>query len=207
MGAKAQFVTSTFAGLLSGLQADRFDIVLSGINDTLEREKQVDFVDYMKSGSNLLIQAANPKNINGVDDLCGTTVGETIGTDYGDQVKAISTSKCTSAGKPAIKIQTFSSSLQVVQALSTHRIDATLANDISNAQFVKQSNGALKAVGESVNPAPLGIAVSKKNADLKAAIQSALDGLISSGKYLAILKSWGIQGDAVTTVTVNGATS
>src|SRR5690606_656093 len=36
LGIDIEHVETNFAGLLSGLQADRFDVVLSGMNDTLE---------------------------------------------------------------------------------------------------------------------------------------------------------------------------
>ena len=42
-----------------------------------------------------------------------------------------------------------------------------------------------------------GIGIRKTDTELKAAIQAALDSMKADGTYLAILKKWGMEGDAL----------
>ncbi|KPC68348.1 atrA protein, partial [Streptomyces sp. NRRL F-6602] len=59
-------------------------------------------------------------------------------------------------------------------------------------------------VGEQVEAAPYGIAISKSNPELRDAIKAALDAIIESGEYDKIIKKWGVEDGAVTEAVVNG---
>ena len=65
---------------IPGLDAKRFDIVLSSMNVTDERKKKVDFVEYFGVGQILAVKTGNPLNINSVDDLKGKIVGVQLGS-------------------------------------------------------------------------------------------------------------------------------
>ena len=47
------------------------DAIISGMNDTPERRKQVDFVDYLKVGQSLMVKKGNPKHITSLARLSG----------------------------------------------------------------------------------------------------------------------------------------
>ncbi|MDQ7905199.1 ABC transporter substrate-binding protein [Phytohabitans sp. ZYX-F-186] len=203
LGLRIERVETNFAGLLPGLQADRFDIVASGMNDTTERQAEVDFVDYLESGTSVLVKKDNPKGIDGPDDLCGAVLGETVGTVYIGQLEKLS-ADCTAAGKPAIDIQTLPSGSEVAQAIVTGRVDATFANHVANLYFADQTGGQLAVVGDRVSAVPLGIALPKGDKVLADAIRAGLTSMIEDGSYGRILDEWGITDAALTTITVNG---
>ncbi len=54
---------------LDDLIAKRFDVVISAVTITPERQKQVAFAPYFNAGESLLVQTGNPKHITGTDDL------------------------------------------------------------------------------------------------------------------------------------------
>jgi len=54
------FMPTTFDGLIPALQAGRIDAAFTLMNDTLEREKVLDFVDFFKLSTMLLVQKGNP---------------------------------------------------------------------------------------------------------------------------------------------------
>ncbi|MFC0529387.1 ABC transporter substrate-binding protein [Phytohabitans kaempferiae] len=203
LGLRIERVETNFAGLLPGLQADRFDIVASGMNDTTERQAQVDFVDYLESGTSVLVRKDNPKGIDGPDDLCGAVLGETVGTVYIEQLEKLS-ADCKAAGKPAIDVQTLPSGSEVAQAIVTGRVDGTFANHVANLYFADQTGGQLATVGDRVSAVPLGIAVPKGDKVLVDAIRAALTSMIEDGSYGRVLDQWGISDAALTTITVNG---
>ena len=53
MGLKANVVNATFATIIPGLAAGRYDMGASSFTDTKVREKSVDFVDYANVGESL----------------------------------------------------------------------------------------------------------------------------------------------------------
>ncbi|MBY0415029.1 MAG: transporter substrate-binding domain-containing protein, partial [Bdellovibrionales bacterium] len=46
----AEFIVMPWDGILAGLQSNRYDIIMSSMNITKEREAQVDFVPYISMG-------------------------------------------------------------------------------------------------------------------------------------------------------------
>jgi len=203
LGLRIERVETNFAGLLPGLQADRFDIVTSGMNDTVERQAQVDFVDYLESGTSVLVKKDNPKGIEGPADLCGASLGETVGTVYIEQLEKLS-ADCTAAGREAIDIQTLPSGSEVAQAIVTGRVDGTFANHVANLYFADQTGGQLAVVGERLNAVPLGIAVPKDDQVLRDAVKAGLTSLVEDGTYGRILTEWGVADAALKEITING---
>ncbi|WP_308797868.1 ABC transporter substrate-binding protein [Agromyces silvae] len=206
LGVEIEHVTTNFAGLLTGLEANRFDVVLSGMSDTLEREQQVDFINYINTGSNFLVPEGNPNDIETPEDLCGLTAAETIGTTYIDIVTGFS-EDCVAAGNEPIEVQTYQSGPETTQAVSTGRADFSFASMMAHNYFASQSNGALESVGETYNPQLTGIVVPKGSEQLIEALQAALQSMVDSGQTAEIMAEWGLEDQILDPVQVNGATS
>lgn len=51
LGVPLVFNNATFDGLITQLDSNRFDLAISSMSDTVERQQKVDFVDYYISGS------------------------------------------------------------------------------------------------------------------------------------------------------------
>src|SRR5712692_11238948 len=60
MGLQAKIVTTKFDTIIDDLVAKRFDVVMSAVSVTPEREKKVDFVPYFSAGESLLVLKGNP---------------------------------------------------------------------------------------------------------------------------------------------------
>lgn len=206
LGVEIEHVTTNFAGLLTGLEANRFDIVLSGMSDTLEREQQVDFVNYLNTGSNFLVPKGNPNDIDTPADLCGLVAAETIGTTYIDIVAGFS-EECVAAGDAPIEVQTYQSGPETTQAVSTGRADFSFASMMAHNYFASQSNGALESVGETYNPQLTGIVVPKGSDQLAEALQAALQSMVESGETAELMAEWGLEDQILDPVQINGATS
>src|SRR6266511_3609038 len=108
LGVKFTFVNFTdFANMITAMQAKRFDIIMSAMNDTAERRaKNADFIDYFSAGSAILVKKGNTQGVQSLDSLCGKTIAQQQGTVQVDQAKA-QQAKCKSAGSPEIKVLTF----------------------------------------------------------------------------------------------------
>ncbi|MEU9346800.1 ABC transporter substrate-binding protein [Streptomyces sp. NPDC048278] len=217
LGVKFEFQNGKFDNLIVGLQANRFNAIMSAMNDTKDRQdgidsdtgkkvgSGVDFVDYFTAGTSILVQKGNPKGIKSLDDLCGKVVALQKGTTSEGIAKAQS-EKCTKDGGKAIDLQTFDTDPEALLRLKQGASVADL-NDFPVAAYnAKTSNSGkdFEVVGEQIEAGPYGIAVSKENTQLRDAIQAAMAAIIKNGDYQKILEKWNVTQGAVTESKING---
>jgi polar amino acid transport system substrate-binding protein len=206
MGLKAKLVNATFDTIIPGLAAGKYDMGASSFSDNKEREKTVDFVDYFIAGESFITKASGGTSIGSIADICGKTVAVEKGTteeaDAGTQSK-----KCQSAGKPSVKILSFSDQNQANLALSSGRAQLGFLDSPIAEYQVKQTGGQFKVVGAAYATGPYGLAVPKGN--LAPAVLAALKVVMKDGTYDSILKHWGLTSGAIPAaqVKINGATS
>ena len=87
MGVKVEYTDMDFDGLLGALQANKVDIVLSGMTPNEERKKSVDFSEIYYTNSNVCIVAKGKEDsIKSSDDLKKLKVGVQKGTTQADYV-------------------------------------------------------------------------------------------------------------------------
>ena len=187
MGVKAEFKNTTFDSIIAALVGKKCDAIISGMNDTPERRKQVNFVDYLKVGQSLMVKAGNPAHINTLSDLAGKTVSVESGTTNRDFLAAES-KKLTKAGKKAIGIKTFPKDTDAASALKAGRVDAYFG-DSPVVVYYALKDKSFAVGGSPVNPIPIGIAI-RKNDPLTAATRKALDALYANGTMKKIVTKW-----------------
>jgi polar amino acid transport system substrate-binding protein len=179
-----------FAGIVGDLEASRYDIIMSAISITPEREQAIDFVPYFGPvGTGILVQQDNPEGIEAVEDLCGRPVAAQDGTFQIEQMTGFNEDVCS--GNP-IDIRAFPDNPTVVQELALGRIDAALMDDPVAAYSALQSEGSLIELAlTGFDSAPYGIGVRKESTDLKDVLEEALAEILADGTYADILEEWG----------------
>ncbi|MFB8031192.1 MULTISPECIES: ABC transporter substrate-binding protein [unclassified Streptomyces] len=215
LGVKFVFENGTFDTLLTGLRSKRYDLAMSAMTDTKDRQEGVDsetkkkvgegvdFIDYFTAGVSIYTKKGDDKGISTWSDLCGKKLVVQRGTVSHDLAKAEST-KCGSKGK--ISIEAFDNDLEAQTRLRGGGADAGSSDFPVAAYAVKTSGGGndFQLVGDQVEAAPYGIAVAKGNDELTKAIQAALDAVIKNGEYEKVIAKWGVQAGAVTEAKING---
>lgn len=206
MGLKANVVNATFATIIPGLAAGRYDMGASSFSDTLAREKTVDFVDYAHVGESFYTKATGGASIGSISDICGKTVSVESGTTEEADAKTQS-GKCTKTGKPAVNVLVFNTQTEANLAVSSGRAQLGFADTPVADYQVKQSSGEFKIVGAPYATGPYGLAIPKNGLDK--AVLAALQELVKNGTYASILAKWGLSGIAIpaSQVKINGATS
>ncbi|WP_010205806.1 ABC transporter substrate-binding protein [Salinibacterium sp. PAMC 21357] len=203
LGLETQYQPSSFDKIIPSVTGGSYDIGLSSFTDNEEREKVVDFVNYYEAG----IQWAQ---LIGVDvdpaNGCGLTVAvQTATYEETDELPAKS-QECTDAGKEPIDILKFDTQDEATNALALGRADAMSADSPITQYAVSQVEDKIELAGDSFDTAPYGIAV-QKDSELSAALQAALQSMIDDGTYKAILEDWGVFSGAVSSITINAATT
>lgn len=202
---KFNVTNATFDTIIPGIAAGKYDVGMSSMTDTKEREKTLTFVDYYLAGTSFYTKVSAPANVSTLADLCGKTVAVEKGTTQ--QTDATTQdAQCRKSGKPGVTVLAFPDQNSTNLALASGRAQVAMADSPVAAYQVKQSNGQFALVGQTYGKAPYGVAL-PKNSPLAQPILGALKQLIASGAYNQILTKWGIQSGAITTPAINGATS
>ena len=206
MGRTIVFKAIPFNGLLPAMQAKNIDITFTLMNDTPERQKVIDFVDFFNLGTKLLVKKGNPEHIDGLDTLCGKTVSTVQGST---QVTLVSEADaaCKKAGKPPIENLQYAQPADARLQVQTGRVAVFFGNSPVMVYLARTAgDGKVFDVvpNREYQPVPLGIGVAKDNTALRDALQNALNALIADGSYLKILEKHGVEGGAVKSAVING---
>ena len=196
-GVTPEIDNTSFTGIIASLVGKKCDLIISGMNDTAERAKQVAFVDYLKVGQGLLVAAGNPKGIHTLEDLSGKAVAVQLGTTNKDALDAENV-KLKAANKPQIDVQTFDQDTDAFQQLALGRVDAYSGDSPVCAYYAAKPDnaGKFEVGGTPIDPAPIGIAIRKDDTELQAAVKAAIDGMYADGTMKSIVDKWGMT-DAV----------
>lgn len=207
LGVRVTVTHTAFAGLLTALDAGRFDVVMAAIIDTKAREQKYDFVDYFTTGQGIVVQKGNPKNIRGVADLCGRNVAVLTASVQEKLLGGFNQKEC--AGK-AITVAALPSDKDALLQVQTGRADASFTEDAVgtyNARTIGGGNQFEVANTRALLPVPVGIVFDKKQAALRDAFQAALRELVANGTYARILQQHDMSSGVLTGATVNGGTA
>jgi polar amino acid transport system substrate-binding protein len=189
MGVKARFDNTGFDGIIAALLAKKCDAIISGMNDTPERRKQVAFVDYLKVGQSFMVRAGNPAHITGIESLAGKSASVETGTTNKDYLDAQS-KKLQSQGKKAIKVVTFPKDTDAANALKTDKVDAYFGDAPVVAYYIEKDPKSFSIGGTPVNPIPIGIAIRKGDTELQSAVRKAVAAMYADGTMNTILVKW-----------------
>lgn len=207
MDARVTFANHDFNDLLRALDAGTYDVVISAMNDTRERTKHADFVDYFLAGSGILVQAGNPHHVFNLASLCGMTVDLQRGTSQ-DAAIAAQSKHCTEIGLHAISVLSYKTDDEALKQFLAGKSMAHISDYPVVAHLARTLGGgkAYVVTGQQFGVVPYGIAVSKSNPALRDRLQSALKAVIADGTYDALLKKWGLEQGAMRSAPIDAGT-
>jgi len=203
LGVKLEWQESAFEQLIPSLKTGRVDMLLSGLNDRVERRATMDFVDYLNSGVQFYTLASNA-GVNQLIDLCGKTIGTSRVTSFPAQVKDWSDKNCVAAGKAPIAVDGTSDSAMARSQLKQGRYEAAAQGSETVPYVLSQEPGVFKILGSPFGGTQQGIAFAKEDPQLRDAILMAFRKLIASGAYEKLIAKWSLQASAVKQPSMNG---
>jgi polar amino acid transport system substrate-binding protein len=200
-GVTVEWKTAGFDSIILGVSSKKYDIGVSSLTINADRKKEADMVSYFTAGTQWVVPKGNPKKID-PDNACGLNVGVQKGTVQIDDLTARS-KKCTDAGKEPIKQIVEDLQVKVNADVVSGKADAMAADSPVGLYAVKQTNGAVEALGTSYDSAPYGYVLPKGEAEFAGAIVDALKSLDASGDYKKVLTKWGVESGAISNFAVN----
>lgn len=201
LGLDVEYKESDFSAIIPAVAEEKFDVGMSSITDTKEREKLVDFVTYFNAGTQWARRPGTdiePKN------ACGARVAARATTIHAKKELPDASKACVDAGKKPIQIFEYLDQDALANAVIVGKVDAMTADFPATAYAISQSADKLEAAGPTFDVAPYGMAV-KKGAMLGESLLKAVDNLIKTGAYKQIATKWGLASGMIEKPVINGA--
>jgi polar amino acid transport system substrate-binding protein len=209
LGVRMDLQTQAFDSIIPSLQSGKHDVIMSGMNDTQERQKTLDFVDYVHAGFSILVLAGNPDKITNVLDLCGKDVAVQKATVQADILSSYD-AQCTAAGPGPMKLSELPLETDVQTAVRAGKAVADVV-DSAVAAYAAQTAGdgkMFEVVRDPANPAGYnavytGIGVLKKDSELSKALLLAMNAVVADGTYKQILEKYKMSDFGVDAAGIN----
>lgn len=208
LGVKINFTNVSFPDLFTSLQSGRSQFVISGAYDAPSRRATFEYIDYFKTGTPILTTKANAQkyHITSFSALCGKTLATGVGTDYIQEIQALSQKYCgstTSVGQ-VLANSNAQDYLNVVDGRAVAAFDegSEAAAYFLNHQQGVPDSGQWELAGPAYYPTDYGIILPKGSA-LEPALMAAMKAIITNGQYAQVLAKWGVASDALSEPTLN----
>lgn len=189
-GVETTWQITSFDGLIPALQANRCDIVWSGLYTSTERLAVADGAPYLETGPGLIV-ASGTTDITDSDSLSGKTVAVQGGGANEATLQTLS-DQFTAAGKDPITIQPYPKVAETVAAVTNGKAQALIETDVAVGDIVGKSSGALKAV-DGVFPTETQFGVfTVKGSELSPAVADGVKKLAADGTLATLATKYGL---------------
>ncbi|WP_053366805.1 ABC transporter substrate-binding protein [Bacillus sp. FJAT-27245] len=181
LGVKANFIPTAWDGILPGLDAKRYDIIMSSMGITEERKQKVDFVEYLRLGQILAVQSGNPLNIRTKEDLSGKKVGVQMGSTSESAAREIDGVK---------ELKAYNGYTDVFNDLALGRVEGVIVAEAVGRYYKTLKPKVFDVAGDPFLKMPVGIAVRKDDDSLEKALNDAVQKLKEDGTFSKISNKW-----------------
>ncbi|MCU1719069.1 ABC transporter substrate-binding protein [Pseudomonas sp. 5P_3.1_Bac2] len=194
LGLSMSVLDTRFPNLILGLNANRFDTIISGMYILPERLEQSDAIPYAATGAAIMVRSDASVKPSTAEELCGLAVGLQQGTSWIKKLNDLSADYCAANGKQPVTVNEYPTTSEASQAMLSGHIQAHLEIDAASKLIVEKSRGRIEISSKgSIYPQVLGIYVKKGNQQLLDALQKALDEFKASGEYTELLKKYNLE--------------
>ncbi len=185
MGARLEIVTMPFGELLGALEAEKVDMVMSGMSITAERSRDVTFVGpYMMSGksiltnSGLLAKATESKDFNRAELKLAALENSTS-----QQFIEVNAPEAT-----LIKVKDYDAAVDMVIAGEVDALVADMPQCVLSV--LRYPNAGLATLQQPLSIEPIGIAVRTDDQQFAHLVDNYLDTFGKMGMLAKLRKKW-----------------
>ena len=186
---KCVYVEQVWDSMIPGLQAKKYDAIISSMSITEERQQVVDFTDkYYFTPSRIVVKTGTAYNDP------ASLKGKKIGVLKGSTQEKYAMGELKPAG---VSIVPYEAQDQVYLDIKSGRLDSTVADQVEvNGGFLTKPEGAgYGFVGPVLNEAKyygtgVGVALRKGETALKDELNTAIKAIRSNGVYETVSKKY-----------------
>lgn len=194
-GVETKVVNTSFDGLIPGLDAQRCDLVISGLSVSDARQEVADVVPYMLTGYAFAVPAGE-EGLEKPEDYSDHTVAVLAGSRMVAKLATVN-EQLAAEGKPLIKIDEYPGTPLAAGAVISGKADAVIDTDIAIASLVSKSNGALNAVTSAFAPDEVFGAYLRKDGVLTSTFKDTLKELHEKGTLTALAQQYGLDANKI----------
>jgi cystine transport system substrate-binding protein len=181
LGVKPDFVTTEWSAILAGLGAGKYDVIVSQMTMTPQRQQAFDFSSpYIYSAPQLIVRRNETASYKSLGDLKGRKVGVGQGSVYEQQIRAV----------PGVEVRSYPAAPENLQDLAFGRIDVALNDSLMVSYLLKNSQLPIRAGARVGEVTRMGIVFRKGNPKFQAAVDKALDAARADGSLKQISLKW-----------------
>ena len=173
LGVEATFVEGEWDGLLAGLDAGRYDIMLNGVDVTEERAEAYDFSEPYAYNRTAVIVSGDNTDIAAMEDLDGKRTANTISSTYAEVAE--------SYGAEVTGVDDLN---QTFELLLSGRIDATLNAEVTYYDYMEAHPDAdlkIACLAPEATQVAIPFRKGEETASLREAVNQALSEMRESG--------------------------
>lgn len=173
LGVEVEFIEGAWDGLLAGLDAGRYDIMVNGVGVTKERAEKYNFSTPYAYNKTAVIVRGDYDEISSMEDLKGKKTANTISSTYAAQAEAYG---ATVTGVDDLN--------QTIELLLSKRIDATLNAEVVFNDYKKEHPEAdvkIATYSDQVEEIAIPIRKGDDTVTLLDAVNDALDEMAKDG--------------------------
>lgn len=192
---ECKFVVQAFDGLIPALKAERFDIIISGMSITAERQKEISFsIGYAELANKFIVAKDSPlASITDIPELLKALSGHSVGVQAGT-THAHFMEKLV----PDATLKSYDSLDQMQIDLASGRVEAGFADISALQDFLAKPEGAnfqfvdvnVLSTYDATLGNGVGIGIRQEDTELKAKIDTALCELIKDGSIATASQKW-----------------
>ena len=184
---KPNYQNVDFAVQIPGLDANRWDMINTGLYFTDERAGFMQLVPFSVNALALIAADGNPTGITGPEDMAGKVVGVEIAGFEEKKIREINDAQIAK-GLASMDIRAFNTYGEVFLALGGGQIDAVFAGDAIGSYY--QEKGQFSKAATGLFPGTPG-AFAFDEPVLAQAVADALNAMQADGTYGAMMDAYG----------------
>ena len=173
LGVETTFVEGEWDGLLAGLDAGRYDIMINGVDITEERSDAYDFSEPYAYNRTAVIVSADNTDITSMEDLAGKHTANTISSTYAEVAEQY--------GAEVTGVDDLN---QTFELLLSGRIDATLNAEVTYYDYMEahpDANIKIACLDPEATQVAIPFRKGEETASLREAVNQALADMRESG--------------------------
>lgn len=176
LGAKVSWTNTSFDGVFPALMAGKFDLVISAVTLTPERQQRLGFSAPYYTAGQLVVAREADTAVTGLESLRGKTAGIQINTSASLVLEKF----------PDIEVRQYPSIDLALQDLRNGNLAGVVGDAPTLRYFLTHGFQGLRAAGGLLTEEHYGIAMRPDEPELREAVNAALQRLRDSGKFAAL---------------------
>lgn len=191
-GVKVNQLDLPWQGILPGLAAGKWDVVITGVTITKERSQQYTFSTPIAEATVGVLKATKDDSIQKPEDMAGKVVGSQAGSAQLQVLQAYD-AKLKESGEGVAEIKEYVAFDEAYADLAAGRIQAVAQSGANAASLIKTRSDVFQLLPETIGPKTyFGWAVRKdeNSASLMQLITTGLLELKQSGEMAKLQEKW-----------------